>query len=41
MKAITRMAACEYDSTKIKKNNINAFQMELCTTYIRRNKGSQ
>lgn len=39
MKTITRMIACEYDSTKI-KNNINAFQMELCTTYIRRNKGS-
>lgn len=39
MKAITRMTACEYDSTKI-KNNINAFQMELCNTYIRRNKGS-
>ncbi len=39
MKAITRMTTCEYDSTKI-KNNINAFQMELCTTYIRRNKGS-
>ncbi len=39
MKAITRMTACEYDLTKI-KNNINAFQMELCITYIRRNKGS-
>lgn len=39
MKTITRMTTFEYDSTKI-KNNINAFQMELCTTYIRRNKGS-
>lgn len=39
MKTITRMTTCEYDLTKI-KNNINASQMEFCTTYIRRNKDS-